>query len=171
MNILVVEDFRAIAKGFAEVLSAQGHQVTCVIGFSDLDTLQAVDIDDKPVSLTAEDYDFALVDGQLMQFNGQPDNPIEGPAVVSRLVQSGVTCFGISTEQKLNGAMVSNGARSANSKAVAFLSFVHELITVEQAIAGDSLALQRVNDCQININTAAYQDRRHACDEIIKRYF
>ncbi|MDZ4836319.1 MAG: hypothetical protein SGJ27_21270 [Candidatus Melainabacteria bacterium] len=171
MKILVVEDFRAIAKGFSEVLRAQGHDVQCVIGFSDIDKLEAIDIDDQPVTLTAEAYDFALVDGQLEQFNGQPDNPIEGPAVVSRLVKSGVVCFGISTEQKLNAEMVKNGAKNADTKPVSFFAFVHGVVTVEQVVAGDSLAIQRLQDTHTNINSEAYADRRHQCDDIIKRNF
>ena len=55
MRILVVEDFCAIARGLSEVLREQGHQVDCVTGFSDLDKLQAVDLDDKPVTLHARD--------------------------------------------------------------------------------------------------------------------
>lgn len=171
MRILIVEDFCAIAKGLSEVLRAQGHQVDCVIGFSNLDKLQAMDIDEKPVTLTAEAYDFALVDGQLRQFNGQPDNPIQGPAVVSRLVNSGVACFGMSTEKSFNDAMVSNGANGADSKAVTFFVFVHQVVSVEDLFAGDVLALKRIVDCHQNISTPAYEARRHVCDDIIKRYF
>ncbi len=171
MRILVVEDFCAIARGLSEVLREQGHQVDCVTGFSDLDKLQAVDLDDKPVTLTLEAYDLALVDGQLKQFNGQPDKPIEGPAVVSRLVKSGVACFGMSTEKKFNDEMVANGAKGADSKAVTFFVFVHQVVSAAEVVAGDKLALQRINDCHLNLNTQAFEARRHVCDDIIKRHF
>ncbi len=170
MRILVVEDFRAIAKGFSEVLREQGHQVDCVIGFRDINTLQAVDIDDCDVTLTAEAYDFALVDGQLEQFNDQPSNPIQGPAVVARLVRSGVPCFGISTEQDFNDKMVSNGAKSAANKAVSFVIFVHSLITVEQAIANDAQTVQRLQECRANITTDAYKAMRRNCDKLVQKY-
>lgn len=170
MNILIVEDFRAMAKGFSEVLRAQGHQVQCVVGFSDLETLAAVDIDGQKVSLTAESFDFALVDGQLEQFNGQPDSPIQGPAVVELLVKAGVKCFGISTENELNGQMLANGAVVALNKAIAFIAFVNDLVTVEQAIASDSVALQRIDDLRANASKDEYKPMRRKADEIVARH-
>jgi DNA-binding response OmpR family regulator len=168
MKVLIVEDFRALAKGLSEVLQAQGHQVQTVIGFRKLETLEAVDLDDQDVTLT-DDFDVALVDGCIEQFNGK-DNPIEGPAVVTRLVQSGVKCLGISTVDEINATMVANGANDAVNKAVAFAALVGSVISVEDLAADDKSAMQRLHELREIFNTDANKPLRRQCDALIMQH-
>lgn len=163
MKVLIVEDFRALAKGLSEVLQTQGHQVQCVVGFRNLETLQAVDLDDKDVALTT-DFDVALVDGCIEQFAA---SPIEGPAVVARFAKNGVKCLGISTEDDKNKLMISNGAIDGVNKAVAFAALVGSVVSVEELLADDQSAKQRLHELRGTLNTDANKPLRRQCDALV----
>jgi len=171
MKILIVEDFRALAKALQETLQSLGHQVQTVVGFSDLETLQAVDMDGNAVTLAGADFQFALVDGQIEQFNGKPDSPITGPDVVAHLVKLGVTCFGMSTENEHNSTMVANGAVNAANKAIVFAAFVGGVMTAENAIACDQVAALRFSELRSSFMSADNKPLRSQCDELVKKHF
>jgi DNA-binding response OmpR family regulator len=166
MKVLIVEDFRALAKGLSEVLQAQGHQVQCVVGFRNLETLLAVDLDDNDVTLTT-DFDVALVDGTIDQF---AEKPIEGPAVVARFAKDGVKCLGISTEEEKNKLMISNGAIDGVNKAVAFAALVGSVVAVEELSADDQSAKQRLHELRANFSTDANKPLRKRCDALVMQH-
>lgn len=163
MKVLIVEDFRALAKGLSEVLQSRGHQVQCVVGFRCLEKLLAVDLDDKDVNLMS-DFDVALVDGCIEQFAAEP---IDGPAVVARFANAGAKCLGISTEDEKNKLMISNGAIDGVNKAVAFAALVGSVVSVEELFADDMSAKQRLHELRASFNTDANKCLRKQCDALV----
>lgn len=126
MNILIVEDFRPVAKILVEMFEQLGHKVVWVIGFQDKDVqnLRAISPEGKEVRLNADDFDLAFVDGELQFSNKAKDLYEGGPDVVSRLSSRGVFCVGISTLGPINNAMKDAGAILASQKIVMILTLV-----------------------------------------------
>jgi CheY-like chemotaxis protein len=146
MNILIVEDFRPVAKIFTEMFEQLGHKVVWVIGFQDKDVqnLRAISPEGDEVKLVADQFDLALVDGEL-QFGPNKDKDlfVGGPEVVGRLSQAGVTCVAISTMSDINQEMIQAGAVLAGQKIVAVLALVvGKLISIEDLQAPSAAVRQ-----------------------------
>lgn len=167
MKVLIVEDFCALAKALAARLQEDGVEVQCVVGFRKLDDQsEAVDLDGQDVTLTMSDFDVALVDGCIEQFNDE-DNSIEGPAVIEQLVKGGVACLGISTVGEINEKMVSLGAVAAVNKAVAFGAFIGSHISAQELALRDMAAVQRLHDLRDKFSTDEMKPLRRQCDALV----
>jgi|AGTN01.1.fsa_nt_gi hypothetical protein len=134
MNILIVEDFRPVAKILKEMFEQLGHKVVWVIGFQDKDVqnLRAICVDGSELRLDATQFDFAFVDGEI-QFGNNPDKNlyVGGPDVVAKLAKAGVSCFGISTLAPINEDMIKVGAVLASQKMVMVLALFGGFVKLE----------------------------------------
>lgn len=134
MNILIVEDFRPVAKILKGMFEQLGHKVVWVVGFQDEDVqnLKAISAAGDEVTLVADQFDFAFVDGEI-QNGPNPDKNlyVGGPDVVAKLAKAGVACFGISTLKDVNDDMQKAGAILASQKIVMLLALVGKLVTLE----------------------------------------
>ena len=81
MKILLVEDCRFMARAIKQLLENEDHQVQWIVGVrhrADDQSMQIVGLDQdghSQVSISPQDYDLAIVDGQL-------EGDLEGPQVV-----------------------------------------------------------------------------------------
>ena len=166
MRILIIEDFRPIAKGFSELFAALGHEVFWVTGFHDVRDLVAITPDGQSKTIVPGDFDIAFVDGEI---EGGKD--IDGVAVVARLVLDGLQCVGISTVADLNEKMRAAGAAVCAQKVVIFLAFVGESITPEQLLdGGEEAALAVLNVNLAELNSEENRPLRKKGDALIARY-
>ena len=131
LNILIVEDWKPIARALKTLLEAAGHKVTWIVGaqshsatdgnsiiagISAAGTIEAID-------LTCSQFQLAFVDGQL-------EGNIQGPAMTKLLVEANVACCGMSTSTEINREMIDLGAANAAKKPVIFAAVLSELVRV-----------------------------------------
>jgi len=148
MNILIVEDFRPVAKIFTEMFEQLGHKVVWVIGFKDknVKNLMAITATGEELRLNAKEFDLALVDGELQFSTSEKDLYEGGPDAVAKLSKAGITCVGISSLAPINKTMKQAGAVLAGQKIVMVLALVvGKFITLED-LKAPSAAVRQLTD-------------------------
>lgn len=141
MKILIVQDFPAIGRLEAQLLTNLGHEVTWVIGFKDVTKLEGY-LPDKTVSPIGYRFDVAIVDGQVYGPSGKVETI--GSNIVAHLVESGVGCvIANSSKDHYNAEMVERGAHRAINQLVLFVTLViAKLTTPEDLLAPSDAAAE-----------------------------
>lgn len=164
MKVLIIEDAVSMALALRDEFVQAGHEVDIIIGVRGFSPFVGIDIDEvdqPPMDVTQ--YDLALVDGDTF---GKA-NP-KGPTIVPQLVASGVPCFGISGDTKMNDEMVAAGAIAGAHKIGVYVALVEGILQADQfltppadvAATADSLWERVRND----------KDLRRKLDEKFAKY-
>lgn len=138
MNILLIEDMAGFADPMRQQLEARGHQVTWIIGATEVHADRLTGIlaskDASPMSdqwdgdtarlveVVFRDFELALVDGGLI-------GPVkDGVAFVKALTQAGLTAIGISGGGAGNPPLIAEGAIAGLPKELVVLALKHDVL-------------------------------------------
>ncbi|MBX9686169.1 MAG: hypothetical protein K2X27_05675 [Candidatus Obscuribacterales bacterium] len=160
MNILIVEDTPMMGKAIEEVLIAQGHQVSWVLGASSLEPLVFIQPDKSESSLDLSSFDLAFCDGQLL-------GNFSGPQITEVLSAAGICTVGISTEMELNQSMTEKGACAGFNKGLFFLGLFGKAIEPRAVLSQP----HTVQGLEASLKALAQNSAlRKAADQVIMKY-
>ena len=133
-NILIVEDWKALARALKAILTAAGHSVTWITGAEAINcadngsnVIVGLGENGTKIALDLSDFQVAFVDGQV-------EGDIQGPAMVRNLCQHQIACCAMSTSSSLNEEMLEAGARLAAKKPVVFAALLSEQINTDRIL-------------------------------------
>jgi CheY-like chemotaxis protein len=164
-KILIVEDWAPIAKAMKVLLEDEGHQVTWLVGANSHQItdggviLVGLTEGGKTEIIDCRQYRVAFVDGQL-------EGNIQGPALVELLVQSKVTCCGMSTQSEINKEMLALGATMAFKKPVILAGLLSAKLSITAVLSPSKAVLSRLTFMESRFTTpqfAALREQADAC--------
>jgi CheY-like chemotaxis protein len=162
-NILVIEDWKPIAKAIKALLERAGHQVTWLVGANSYQTtdggaiLAGLTGDGQTQEIDCRQFQVAFVDGQL-------EGNIQGPALIELLVQSKVACCGMSTQSDLNKVMCGLGATMAFKKPIILAGLLSDKLSVSDVISPTSTVQTRLSFLEGRFTTPQFAALREMAD-------
>jgi hypothetical protein len=162
MNVLIIEDWKALARALKARLEAAGHNVTWIVGTNGLsgNIVDGIGEDKSSLRLDLSDYQVAFVDGQI-------EGELQGPAMVCALARNHVACCGMSTSSSINEEMLICGATIAAKKPVVFAAVLSEQLNTErvrQPTHSDTRCLAALEN---NFTKVTHQELRDEAEAVL----
>lgn len=107
MRVLIIEDEPLNQMCFEDALESANHQVTVIAGASQQGNQLIGFGNDGDLVLDLSNFDFALVDGNLI-------GDMKGWEITPLLVAAGITCIGVSAD--CNDRIIAAGAKTGLAK-------------------------------------------------------